>query len=89
VSQVKLSWTAPADNVGVIKYEVERQDPGNTSFVHVGTTTGTSYNDTELAAGRTYGYRVRAMNAARNPREYSDVASAVTGSRTIGPHRSR
>ncbi len=89
MSQVNLSWTAPADNVEVAGYLVERQDPGSTSFVQVGTRTGTSYKDTGLAAGSTYSYRVRAMNAARNPSEYSDVASAATGSLTIGPHRSR
>jgi hypothetical protein len=70
-------------------YLVERQDPGSTSFVQVGTSTGTSYNDAGLATGSTYSYRVRAMNAARNPSEYSDVASAATGSLTFGPHRSR
>jgi hypothetical protein len=71
-------------------YLVERQDPGSTSFVQVGTSTGTSYNDTGLAAGSTYSYRVPGpMNAARNPSEYSDVASAATGSLTFGPHRSR
>jgi chitodextrinase len=79
VSQVKLSWTAPTDNVEVAGYLVEQQDPGSTSFVQVGTSTGTSYNDTGLAAGSTYSYRVRAMNAARNASEYSDVASAATG----------
>ncbi len=85
MSQVKLSWTAPTDNVEVAGYLVEQQDPGSTSFVQV----GTSYNDTGLAAGSTYSYRVRAMSAASNPSEYSDVASAATGSLTIGPHRSR
>ena len=79
MSQVKLSWTAPTDNVEVAGYLVEQQDPGSTSFVQVGTSTGTSYNDTGLAAGSTYSYRVRAMNAARNASEYSDVASAATG----------
>ena len=54
--------------------------------MHVRTTTGTSYNDTALAAGTSYSYRVLVMNAARNPSEYSDVASAATGSRTIGPN---
>jgi len=54
VSQVKLSWTPSTNNVGVKKYEVERQDPGSTTFVHVGTTTRTSYNDTRLAAGSSY-----------------------------------
>jgi len=89
VSQVHLSWTARAGDVDVAGYLVERQDQGSTSFEQVGTSTGTSYNDTGLAAGSSYSYRVRAMNAARNPSDYSDVASAATGSLTIGPQRSR
>jgi hypothetical protein len=87
VSQVNLSWTASTDNVGAAGYLVERQDTGSTSFVQVGTTTGTSYNDTGLAAGSSYSYRIRAMDAAGNLSEYSGVASAATGSLTIGPRR--
>ena len=78
VSQVHLSWTASTDNVGVTGYLVERQDPGNPSFVQVGTSTGTSYNDTALAAGSSYSYRVRATDAAQNLSDYSGVASATT-----------
>jgi chitodextrinase len=85
VSQVKLSWTASADNVGVIKYEVERQDPGSTSFVHVGTTTGTSYNDTALAEGTSYSYRVLVRDATGRLEKYSGVASVTTASPTINP----
>ena len=87
MSQVNLSWTASTDNVGVTGYLVERQDPGSTNFVQVGTSAGTSYNDTGLAAGSSYRYRIRAMNAAGNLSEYSGVASAATGSLTIGPQR--
>jgi len=87
VSQVHLSWTAPADNVDVAGYLAERQDPGSTSFVQIGTSTGTSYNDTGLAAGSSYRYRIRAMNAAGNLSEYSGVASAATGSLAISPQR--
>jgi hypothetical protein len=78
VSQVHLSWTASTDNVGVTGYLVERQDPGSQSFVQVGTSTGTSYNDTGLAAGSSYSYRVRATDLAQNLSEYSGVASATT-----------
>jgi len=78
VSQVHLSWTASTDNVGVAGYLVERQDPGSASFVQVGTSTGTSYNDTGLVAGSAYSYRVRATDAAQNLSEYSGVASATT-----------
>jgi chitodextrinase len=78
ISQVCLSWTASTDNVGVTGYLVERQDPGNPSFVQVGTSTGTSYNDTALATGSGYSYRVRATDASQNLSDYSDVAGATT-----------
>jgi hypothetical protein len=64
--------------VGVTGYLVERQDPGSQSFVQVGTSTGTSYNDTGLTAGSSYSYRVRATDLAQNLSEYSGVASATT-----------
>jgi fibronectin type III domain protein len=78
VSQVHLSWTASTDNVGVAGYLVERQDPGSANFVEVGTSTGTSYNDTGLAPGSSYSYRVRATDAAQNLSDYSGVASTTT-----------
>jgi len=89
VSQVKLTWAAATDKVGVRSYEVQRQDPGSTSFVHVGTTTGTSYTDTGLAAGSDYRYRVLVADARGNLREYSGVASVTTASPTINPRRAR
>ncbi len=78
VSQVHLSWSASTDNVGVTNYLVERQDPGSPSFVQIGTTALTSYNDTGLAPGSSYSYRVRATDAAHNLSQYSGVASAMT-----------
>ena len=85
VSQVKLSWTAPADNVEVAGYLVERRDPGSTSFVHVGTTTRTSYNDTGLAEGTSYSYRILVRDATGRLKQYSGVASVTTASPTINP----
>ena len=88
VRQVKLTWAA-TDKVGVRSYEVQRQDPGSTSFVHAGTTTGTSYTDTGLAAGSDYRYRVLVADARGNLKEYSGVASVTTASPTINPRRAR
>ena len=85
MSQVKLIWTAPPDNVDVAGYLVERQDPGSTSFVHVGTTTRTSYNDTALAEGSSYSYRVLVRDATGRLKQYSGVASVTTASPTINP----
>jgi len=89
VSQAKLSWTASADKVGVKKYEVQRQDPGTTSFVRVGTTTGTSYTDVGLAEGSNYTYRILVRDAKSKLKAYSGVVSVTTGSPTINPCTSR
>src|SRR5262245_6760619 len=85
VSQVKMSWTASTNNGCVTQYEVERQDPGSTSFVHVATTTGTSYNDTALAEGTSYSYRVLVRDATGRLKKYSGLASVTTASPTINP----
>ena len=89
VSQVKLSWRTSTDNAGVTKYEVERQEPGSTRFVRVGTTTGTSYNDTGLAVGGSYNYRVLVRDANGEPERVFGVASVTTASPTIIPRIAR
>jgi chitodextrinase len=85
VSQVKLTWVATPDSVNARKYEVERKDPGSTRFVHLGTTTGTSYADTGLAAGGNYSYRVLVKDGRGRLKDYSGVTSVTTGSPTIIP----
>ena len=51
---MNLSWTASTDNVGVTGYLVYRETPGSTSFVQVGTATGTTFTDAALPAFGTY-----------------------------------
>ena len=78
-SQINLSWTAATDNVGVTGYRVERcAGAGCSNFAQVLTPTGTSVSDPGLAAGTSYSYRVRAVDAAGNLGGYSNVASATT-----------
>ena len=78
-SQINLAWTASTDNVGVTGYRVERcQGAGCSDFVQVATPTGTTFNNTGLAAGTSYSYRVRAADAAGNLSGYSSVQSATT-----------
>ena len=67
-SQVGLSWTASSDNVGVAGYRVERcPGAGCTNFAQIATPTATTYGDTGLAPSTTYRYRVRAVDAVRQP----------------------
>jgi fibronectin type 3 domain-containing protein len=88
MSQVKLTWAGATDKGRVRRYEVQRRDPGSTSFVQVGTTSTTSYIDTTLAAGSNYSYRVLVRDARGSLKKYSGVASVTTGSPTIVPLRS-
>jgi chitodextrinase len=85
-SQITLSWTASTDNVAVTGYLLERcQNAGCTNFAQIATTTGTSYSDTGLLASTSYGYRVRATDAAGNLSGYSAAASATTPAVTQPP----
>jgi chitodextrinase len=78
-NQISLSWTASTDNVAVTNYLVERcQGSGCSSFGQIGTSATNAYNDTGLAAGVGYSYRVRATDAAANLSSFSNVASATT-----------
>jgi chitodextrinase len=77
--QIDLSWGAAGDNVGVAEYLVERcSGLACAGFVQIGTTSGTSYSDSGLAAATSYSYRVRAADAAGNRGAYSNVATALT-----------
>ena len=59
-SQINLTWTAATDNIGVKGYQVFLNN------AVIGTTSGTSYQLTGLAAGTTYNFRVNAFDAANN-----------------------
>lgn len=78
-TQIGLTWSPSTDNVGVTGYRVERcTGNGCTSFVQITSTTTTSFNDSGALSGTTYGYRVRATDAAGNLSPYSNNAYATT-----------
>ncbi len=78
-SQINLSWTDNAtDETG---YQIERSTSETTGFalIHTTAASATSYNNTELNAGTTYYYRVRAVNG-NGESTYSNTANATTAS---------
>jgi chitodextrinase len=78
-TQINLSWTASTDNVGVTGYKVERcSGAACANFAQIATPTGTTLNDTGLAASTSYSYRVRANDAAGNNSGYSNVVLVAT-----------
>src|SRR3989339_865772 len=73
-AQIDLSWTASTDNVVVANYKVYR----NSGATPIATPTGTTYNNTGLAASTAYSYTVSACDAAGNCSAQSVSASTET-----------
>jgi len=84
-SQVNLRWTDTSDNEDGFKIE-RCQGAGCTTFAQIAQVgpNASSYSDSGLAAGTTYGYRVRAFNSAGDS-GYSSPASAATPAGTGAP----
>jgi hypothetical protein len=78
--EIDLGWQEASDNVGVTGYEVFRcQGAGCSDFALLETVgPATGYQDTSVAAGTSYSYRLRAIDAAGNEGPFSDPASATT-----------
>ena len=77
-SEVDLSWGAATDESAVV-YDLERcKGSGCTDFTVLATSATTDYADTSVAAGSTYVYRVRAVDAAGNVGSFSNSADVTT-----------
>lgn len=73
-TQIRLTWTASTDNVGVVGYQVFR----NSTSSPVGTPTTNSYLDSGLTASTTYTYFVRASDTSGNLSAFSSPVNATT-----------
>jgi len=77
--QIALAWTPSTDDIGVAAYLVERcQGVGCSNFAQIASVATASFNNTPVAAGTSYSYRVRARDAAGNLSGYSNTATAAT-----------
>ena len=76
-TQVSLSWAA--SDGAVSRYHIEREAPGDSAFVEIGTTATNGYVDTAVSANNTYVYRVRAENAGA----YSGYSSSVSATTPV------
>jgi acid phosphatase type 7 len=79
-TSVTLSWSAATDNVGVTGYRIYR-DGALLATVN----TGTIYRDTTAAAGSTYAYAVRAIDAAGNVSTPKTISVTTPVQRTYLP----
>ena len=79
-SSVSLSWSPSA---GATQYQVQRASgacSASSSFSQVGTTSGTAFTNTGLAAGTSYCYRVTASNASGTSAPSSAVTATTASS---------
>ncbi len=78
-SSIDLSWTASSDNVGVTGYKVYQDN------VQIASNWGsTSYTVNGLMAATSYGFKVRASDAAGNDSPDSNSISVTTNSESTG-----
>ena len=82
-SRIDLTWSNVQTEAG---YRIERSLSPSSGFQDIGSTQAdvTSFQDTGLASGTTYYYRVLAFNGG-GLSPYSNTASAVTQTGTSGP----
>ncbi|SDZ30834.1 exo-1,4-beta-D-glucosaminidase [Amycolatopsis xylanica] len=71
-SSVALAWNASTDNVGVTGYDIQ------VNGADAGSTSGTTFIATGLAANTEYSFKVRAKDAAGNVSAYSAEVKAKT-----------
>jgi chitodextrinase len=71
-TQINLSWTAAADNVGVTGYDIYRNN------VKIATTAATTYSDSGLSPSTSYSYYLVARDAAGNISAASATATVIT-----------
>ncbi|QMW02875.1 fibronectin type III domain-containing protein [Spirosoma foliorum] len=76
-TQINVSWDAVA---GASGYQLERSPNGNDGWQQIGPSpaTATTFSDNERTPNTRYYYRVRAVNSAGVPGDYSGVANAIT-----------
>jgi chitodextrinase len=71
-SRADLAWTASTDNVGVVAYDIYRNDAPLTTVGAV-----TSYSDANVQQGATYQYKIRARDAVGNTSDFTANASVT------------
>mgnify|MGYP002596896046 CR=1 FL=1 len=68
----RLTWKAVSD---AVSYRIYRSESRGTGYSLLGTTSSTSYVNTGAAAGKTYYYRVKAVNRDGMASAYSNIVS--------------
>ena len=74
-NSIKVSWRKVGNT---IKYEIYRSTKYDTGYVKIGETTSTSYTSNNLAQGKTYYYKIKAIGSSvAASSEYSSIVKAT------------
>lgn len=73
-NQITITWTASSDNVGVIRYDIFRND------VYLTSTTVTTFTNSNLPPSTTYTYFIKGKDAAGNNSGSSHRVTLTTSS---------
>ena len=77
--EILVSWTAPADNsYAISSYLIQVSTTGTGGWTTAGSSTATSFTDTNLGVGVTYYYRVHATNSLGDS-DKSGIVNALGG----------
>jgi len=80
---VELAWDANLGDPTLYGYEVRRSDTSGGPYMTIALVTGESYVDTNVAAGASYYYVVRAVDLSFNRSGDSDQVQATAEFRTV------
>ena len=80
-TRINLSWSESSSNVTA--YNVQRSSNGGESWVELAQVTTTSYADMSVSGGRTYQYRVNAVNRAGSS-AWTTLGNIVTPNVLVG-----
>jgi len=78
-----LSWTSVADSSGISSYELQRR-LGGTQWINVSAAAETQHVEDQIGNGQ-YEYRVRAVNGAGAPSDWSDPVQVLVKAPMTNP----
>ncbi len=77
-SSISLTWAESTDDCGAVSYRIERRAAGAGAWQAVGTAESGIFTDSGLPSGRTYDYRVKAVDMSANSSDWSEEIMTAT-----------
>lgn len=86
---IRIRWTPSTDNVGVTEYQIYRSTAGAVGPLLITIPAASAWTDTDVVAGTSYTYAVRAVDAAGNVSWRSNLVTRTAPGGGPGPDLER